>query len=193
MAVMVSSSHRLSTTRHLCAVFAGGCCGTILRVLLSTLTIGWLGKGWPYDILALNLTGALLLAFVTTLADATFLIGPTRRLLINTGFLGAYTTFSSLALGDILLFSKGAWFPALLYLMVSLGGGIGAVLGGDWLGQALIAYVRRTSQESPTPLGPPEPAGHIDIQDDRLLADQKDELQSRMPSRTTEAHHGSCD
>ncbi len=93
----------LSARRRIIAVLCGGFFGTITRFALSTIMQGWLGKGWPYDLLLINVTGALLLAFVTTLADATFLVGPTRRLFINVGFLGAYTTFSSLALGDVLL------------------------------------------------------------------------------------------
>src|SRR5476651_604219 len=104
----------LSARRRILAVFAGGFCGTIARVLLSMLVQSRLGNGWPYDILLINLTGAFLIAFFTTLADTTFLIGPTRRLFINVGFLGAYTTFSSLALGDVLQFQKGHWFPGLL-------------------------------------------------------------------------------
>jgi fluoride ion exporter CrcB/FEX len=35
-------------------------------------------EGLAYDLLLINITGAFLLAFVTTLADATFLMGPTR-------------------------------------------------------------------------------------------------------------------
>src|SRR6266567_7008570 len=109
----------LSPGRRLLAVFCGGFLGTLARALLSTTLQSRFGNGWPYDILLINLTGAFLLAFFTTLADATILIGPTRRLFINVGFLGAYTTFSSLALGDVLLFSKSMWFLAIFYLLCS--------------------------------------------------------------------------
>jgi CrcB protein len=135
----------LSARRRILAVFCGGFLGTLARYFLSAVIQGWFDKGWPYDILLINLSGALLLAFVTTLADATFLVGPTRRLLITTGFMGAYTTFSSLALGDILLFSKWQIIPALLYLLLSLAGGICAVLLGDWLGQLLLKGLRPES------------------------------------------------
>jgi protein CrcB len=127
----------LSARRRMIAVLCGGFCGTIARFALSTLMQGWLGSNWPYDLLLINLTGALLLAFVIVLADATFLVGPTRRLFINIGFLGAYTTFSSLALGDVLLFGGSEWIPALLYLILSIGGGLLAVLLGGLSGSAL--------------------------------------------------------
>ena len=104
----------LSPARRLLAVFCGGFLGTLARALLSTTFQTHFGNGWPYDILAINLTGAFLLAFFTTLGDVTGLIGPTRRLFINVGFMGAYTTFSSLALGDVLLFSKAVWLPAII-------------------------------------------------------------------------------
>lgn len=152
----------LSARRRILAVFCGGFLGTLARYSLSITIQGWLGKGWPYDILLINLTGALLLAFVTTLADATFLVGPTRRLLINTGFMGAYTTFSSLALGDILLFSKWQIAPALLYLFLSLLGGICAVLLGDWLGQLLLKRFQRVYGREGAVLAPRELTGFLE-------------------------------
>ncbi len=137
----------LSLRRRILAVVCGGFCGAIVRDLLSLLVQSYLGKGWPYDILFINITGAFVFAFVTVLADATLLIGPTRRLFITVGFLGAYTTFSSLALGDVLLFAKSAWLAALLYLFSSLGGGVLAVLLGDWLGQWCVRRLRRSSAQ----------------------------------------------
>jgi CrcB protein len=128
----------MSQRRQLSTVLCGGFCGTITRYWLSQLIQAHLGKGWPYDIFLINITGALLLAFITTLADAAFLIGPTPRLFINVGFLGAYTTFSSLALGDVQLATAGHWLSALSYLFMSLAVGLLAVLCGDALGRWVI-------------------------------------------------------
>lgn len=130
-----------SARRRILTVFSGGFLGTLARYLLSITIQSWLGKSWPYDILIINLSGALLLALVTMLAEATGLVGPTRRLLINTGFMGAYTTFSSLALGDILLFTQGQLLPALLYLALSLFGGVCAILAGEYLGRSLVKLI----------------------------------------------------
>ncbi len=167
----------LSTQRRILAVFTGGFCGTIARALLSMLIQSHLGSGWPYDILLINLSGAFLLAFFTTLADGTFLIGPTRRLFINVGFLGAYTTFSSLALGDILQFEKGHWFPGILYLALSIAGGILAVLIGDLCGQFCVKRIRSRNKPASRealnilPTDTNKPGRHVDIQDDVLLAE----------------------
>lgn len=161
----------LSLPRRAGAVLAGGFLGTIIRYLLSILIQGYLGKGWPYDILLINITGALTLAFITTLADATFLIGPTRRLFINVGFLGAYTTFSSLALGDVRLLANGQVVLALTYLLVSILGGMLAVLIGDWLGRWLVRQVKASSPSVARTMPAPTTTSaaqddHLDIQDD---------------------------
>lgn len=132
----------LSPGRRLLAVFCGGFLGTVVRAWLSTTLQSHFGNGWPYDILLINLTGAFLLAFFTALADATIMIGLTRRLFINVGFLGAYTTFSSLTLGDVQLFSKSLWFLAIFYLAASFVGGLLMVWLGDWAGQYIVLRIR---------------------------------------------------
>jgi len=178
-------SHTLSLRRQLSAVLCGGFCGTITRNWLSQLIQGHLGKGWPYDIFLINITGALLLAFITTLADATFLIGPTRRLFINVGFLGAYTTFSSFALGDVQLATAGHWFSALSYVFMSLAVGILAVWSGDALGQWVInrrealALAKCLSQQPNRSNSFRLEEQHIDIQDDLLLNDRDDQYKMR--------------
>lgn len=164
----------LSVRRRWLAVLCGGFCGALARYGLGILMQGWWGKSWPFDILFINLTGACLLALITTLADATFLIGPTRRLLLNTGFLGAYTTFSTFALGDVLLLSKGAWAGAILYLVLSIAGGLLAVVIGDWLGKVIIARFKRTTGKMAALKLPPSEDKSLDIQDDILLPDQID-------------------
>lgn len=158
----------LSAWRRVSAVLIGGFCGTITRYLLSLLIQSWFGKALPYDIFLINITGALILAFITTLADATFLIGPTRRLFINVGFLGAYTTFSSLALGDVQLISHSQEMYALLYFLLSLFGGVLAIMLGDWLGQKVVDRFKRSrsSQLGQTSSTSKE---QLDVQNDVML------------------------
>jgi CrcB protein len=180
----------LSTRRRILAVFCGGFLGTLLRYTISILIQGWAGKGWPFDIVLINISGAFVLAFVTILADSTFLVGPTRRLFINVGLLGAYTTFSSMALGDVLLFAGGMWLAALLYIATSMIGGVLAVLAGDWIGRWFINKARRTTKQSritrklidlrpELDLDTTDGKSHLDIQDDVLLPGWVDEYESR--------------
>jgi len=174
----------LSLTRRLLAIFLGGFCGTIARYLLSQLIQSYLGKGWPYDILLINLTGAYFLALFTTLADAAMFINPARRLFLNVGFLGAYTTFSSLALGDILLTSNNQWLSAILYLLFSLTGGLLAINLGILSGQWSIKQVRQTFPLRtalrvivPTLQGT-HMGDHVDIDDDVLYPEKKEAARS---------------
>ncbi len=143
-------SSALSTRRRFMAVLCGGFLGAVARYLLSGAIQAELGKGWPYDILFINLTGALILAFVTPLADATLFIGPTRRLFLTVGFIGAYTTFSSLELGDVLFFTVDRWIAAIMYMVISVIGGVLAVLLGHWLGQWCINKTSRSTYRTKT-------------------------------------------
>jgi CrcB protein len=176
-------SRELSLFRRILAVFLGGFFGTIARYLLSQLIQSYLGKGWPYDILLINLTGAFFLALFTTLADAAMFIGPTRRLFLNVGFLGAYTTFSSLALGDVLLISNNQWLPAFLYLLFSITGGILAIQLGILSGQWSIKTVQRTfapriTREITVPtLQQPHTSDHMDVEDDVLYPEEPEVAQ----------------
>ncbi len=182
----------LSTRRRIIAVLTGGFLGTITRYLLSIAIQSWLGKNWPYDILIINVTGALALALVTTLADDTVLIGPTRRLFINVGFLGAYTTFSTITLGAVLLADKQQWLLSALYLFASIIGGLVAVWLGDWLGQLGLRTRRRFVQQAKAaarkrthslPVLSPDNAAnntHVDMQDDVLLPDHIHEEEIRQ-------------
>lgn len=161
-------SESLPLSRRLVAIACGGFLGTISRYLLSLLIQEQVGKGWPYDIFLINVTGAFVLALITTLADATFLVGPTRRLFINVGFLGAYTTFSSLALGDVQLLAGGHAFAALLYFFLSLFCGVVAVVLGDSLGMWILYRAKRVFKTPATVLAS-EPEEHLDMQGDVLL------------------------
>jgi fluoride exporter len=185
------SSSALSARRRLIAVLCGGFLGTLARYLLSGAIQAELGKGWPYDILFINLTGAFLLAFMTPLADATLLIGPTRRLFLTVGFVGAYTTFSSLELGDVLFFTVDRWIAAILYMVVSVIGGGLFVLLGNWLGQWCISKTSRSTQRSKTTprltgmlsgLPPESITGddQLERQDKPLLPDLSNERETRQ-------------
>ena len=162
--------HRLPMSRRMLAILAGGFLGAIARSLLSPIIQAHLGNSWPVDIFLINISGAFLLAFFTTVADAELLIGPTLRLFLNVGFLGAYTTFSSLALGDVLLFSNGKWLVACFYLVGSFLVGLIAVICGDLLGQWIIKQSKPLLiKKSNLPLSGDAPNQHVDIQDDVLL------------------------
>jgi CrcB protein len=113
------------------AVIAGGILGAWARYGLSSVLPS--PGGWPLPTLIINLAGAFLLG---TLLEALVRRGPDAgrlrliRLLAGTGFLGAFTTYSSLALETNTLLGAGRATDALIYVAATLAGGAVATVAG---------------------------------------------------------------
>jgi CrcB protein len=107
-------------------VFIGGCFGTFARYWVG-LQLPASPGGWPAATLAVNLLGAFLLGF---LLEGLARLGPDAgarrivRLGVGTGFIGAFTTYSTFAVDMVLLFRGGNGSVALLYGFVSIAGGL---------------------------------------------------------------------
>lgn len=87
---------------------------------------------FPWGILLVNVSGSFALGIVVA-AD----VGPQWGALLATGFCGAYTTWSTLALDAVMLARSGAWCPAVLDVVVSIAAGLAAVTLGVELGAQL--------------------------------------------------------
>ena len=100
-------------------VAAGGGAGASARYLAG-------------ETLVVNLSGALLLGVVVSLVS-----GERLRALLAAGFLGAYTTFSTVAVELVRFVEDGRALTALAYAVVSAAGGIalaaaGMAVGARW-------------------------------------------------------------
>lgn len=100
-------------------VAIGGCFGAISRFAVSNWMRKHASGRFPYGTLLVNLLGSFLLG----------LIGghgwhPAIVLLFGTGFMGAFTTFSTFKLETLQLGLQKEWGVALLYLGVSYTAGI---------------------------------------------------------------------
>jgi fluoride exporter len=131
--------------RRTALVFAGGFCGTLARYALSSplLALARLlppldTGGFPVDILIINLGGTLALGLLFGLVEHGANISRDLRLALGTGFLGAFTTFSTLAYGGDALLGAGRAAPALLYL----GGSVALGVLCARAGHALAGLVR---------------------------------------------------
>ncbi len=118
-------------------VGGGGSLGAVARY--------WVGGyfktesgGFPLATFLINLTGSLVLAFFLTLILEKFRVADEWRWFFATGFLGAYTTFSSFTLEVINLFRGGNFAMGLLYSGASLVGGIMCAGLGWWLARRII-------------------------------------------------------
>lgn len=121
---------------HLGLVFLGGTVGAVTRVGFATwfpVTVG----AYPWTTFAENVSGAFLLAVVLTVMAVRRSLDPTVRLLVGTGALGAFTTYSTLAVEAVDLLATGHLRTAALYSVGSLLAGILAALAGIAVGQRL--------------------------------------------------------
>ena len=115
------------------AVAVGAALGANLRYLISTWVAQRVGSGFPYGTLLINVTGCLVIGIVLTLAATKFTLSEPLRLLIVTGILGGYTTFSSFGYEAFALIGSGNIEEAVLYMTSSLILGLGAVFLGSLL------------------------------------------------------------
>jgi CrcB protein len=122
----------------LALVFAGGVLGALSRWALGVALPA--PGGWPLPTLLINLAGALALgALLESLARRGPDVGVRRlvRLTAGTGFLGAFTTYSTLAVDGARLLAGGRAADGAWYLALSLLGGAAATLlgvaGAAWL------------------------------------------------------------
>ncbi len=118
----------------------GGAIGANARYLVSTWAANRVGVEFPYGTFLVNASGSLLMGFFLTLVGNHISNEPDVRLLIGTGFLGSYTTFSTFAYETVALVRRGAIRSSLVNALGSTITGI----AGVGLGMALADVVGRS-------------------------------------------------
>lgn len=118
-------------------VAIGGAIGSVGRYALSALTMRWamhhhIGN-FPWGTLLVNLIGCTLIGIFALLVERLSSYNGELRLLLITGLVGGFTTFSTFALDSWVLIQKGAWLPMSLYLAGSVIGGIVLIGWVFWL------------------------------------------------------------
>jgi CrcB protein len=116
-------------------VGATGALGAAARYLTVEWMARWWRKPFPLAILLLNVIGAFLLGFLTSAFAAPAQLN--TRLLLGVGFLGGYTTFSTLSYETVALARRGD----LLYAWMNVGGSLAAGVVAAALGLALGLHV----------------------------------------------------
>jgi CrcB protein len=115
---------------QLLAIATGGAVGAVLRFLLSTRVYAWLGRGFPYGTLMVNVLGSFLMGFLTIVLLERSMADPAWRAVILVGFLGAFTTFSTFSIETLNLIDEGEMMRAGLNVSVS----VVACLVAAWFG-----------------------------------------------------------
>jgi CrcB protein len=107
-----------------------GAAGTLARYGLQGIVQERTGSSFPTGTLVVNLLGCFLLGGITQFGLHRLTLPPDWRVGISIGFLGAFTTFSTFSLETLRLTEDGEWFRAILYMGISLVGGLLAILLG---------------------------------------------------------------
>ena len=116
--------------------FVGGGLGSALRYLLGLLGAQLLGQLSPWMTWGINLLGSLALGYLLGLSDRTLgSWSPELRILLGAGFCGGFTTFSTFSAEALGLLRSAAYLEATLYILLSVGLGLGASLLGLRLAQ----------------------------------------------------------
>ena len=102
------------------AIAAGGAIGALLRYWASTGIYAWLGRGFPYGTLFVNVLGSLLMGFLYIWLMDRMAVSPAVRAFLLIGVLGAFTTFSTFSIETLNLMESGQLGRALLNVIISV-------------------------------------------------------------------------
>lgn len=118
--------------RDAAAVFSGGCLGGAARYGVGL----WFHDGTNLlGTTAVNLTGSFLLALITYSLALYVDLPDWLILALGTGFVGAFTTFSTLFVNVVAHAASQPAFVAVM-LVVNLVGGLAAAMLGYWVATA---------------------------------------------------------
>jgi fluoride exporter len=118
-------------------VALGGAAGAVARYLVDGFVAERAVGAFPWGTLAVNLSGSALLGLLFALAIERGVLPASARGPLMIGFLGAYTTFSTLMLESWRLWEDGAVGLALANALGSVALGLVAVFIGLTIGRAL--------------------------------------------------------
>jgi CrcB protein len=113
-------------------IFLGGALGTLARYELAAHHGAAVGT-FPWVTLFVNLTGSLAIGFLVPITEHILL-----RPVLMIGFLGGWTTYSTLAVDTTLLGKHGDVVTALAYVLATMVGGLLLVVLGHAAGQRMV-------------------------------------------------------
>ena len=124
--------------KHLLLVATGGAIGASLRYLTGIAALRWFGANFPWGTLMVNVIGSFAMGVLAEFIVRKLGASNELRLLLMTGLLGGYTTFSAFSLDAILLIERGAYSAATGYILANVVGSILALLLGLMLARSLF-------------------------------------------------------
>ncbi len=111
----------------------GGAIGAVLRFIISNGVYAWLGRGFPWGTLVVNVFGSLLMGLLYVFLVERVSVSAEMRSLLLVGLLGAFTTFSTFSIETLNLIESGDLIPAGINMFVS----VFCCVAACWLGLML--------------------------------------------------------
>ncbi len=118
-------------------VFIGGGFGAMMRDIVSRFVYSLFFPTFPYGTMAVNLIGSLLFGFLWQLTER-MIVSREIKALIFTGFLGAFTTFSTFSFETVNLIREGEIKFAILNIVASVFLGLVCIFLGIFLAKQIV-------------------------------------------------------
>ena len=116
-------------------LFLAGGIGVLARYGLGALVHRWYGGHFPLGTFVINVLGCLIFGFFWSLAEERMVISAETRVILLTGFMGAFTTFSTYAFETTGLIRDGQWMMVAGNIVGQTILGLVAILGGMAVGR----------------------------------------------------------
>jgi fluoride exporter len=112
-----------------------GAFGALSRYGLGGFVQRYGGVNFPWGTLVVNILGSFLFGFIWSLIEQRLVVSIETRIVILTGFIGAFTTFSSVMFETTFMIRDAQWILAALNLMAQIGLGMAAMFLGLAVGR----------------------------------------------------------
>ena len=119
-------------------VCLGGALGSGARYLVAVGAAAAFGIGFPYGTLLVNVAGSFAVAFLMHAGMTGEILSPEWRLLLTTGVMGGFTTYSTFNYETLAYFREGAWGVGVMNIAATLIGCLAAGLAGFALARLLF-------------------------------------------------------
>lgn len=122
---------------RLLLLFLAGGAGTLARYGLQGFVQRYAGMSFPWATMAVNVSGSFLFGLLWNVASERNLLSMEARIIVLTGFLGAYTTFSTFMFDTTRLFDESQFLAGGLNVVGQVIIGLMATYAGMVAGRLL--------------------------------------------------------
>jgi CrcB protein len=138
--------HRRAQRTILIVIGCAGIVGALARYAIGRIVTAPTGH-FPWSTFWINITGSLVIGFVLVLLTERFPRARVARPLVATGFLGAYTTFSTYMVDTDTLLHEHDIATGIIYATASVGAGASAAFVGVLLARFVIGLDHRLNEQ----------------------------------------------